>query len=113
MKHIRVVVGGILMLALCLVLRADGGAAGGGKPEAKLLFLGFSNNGTGEWARFCFTNPTPAHFAFAPPKIEKLESNVWTELKVKNPFARATRNQWTGMKEELHGGDGFIFMGAA
>ncbi|EEF58113.1 hypothetical protein, partial [Pedosphaera parvula] len=47
------------------------------------------------------------------PKIEKLESNVWTELKVKNPFARAARNQWTGMKEELHGGEGFTFMGAA
>lgn len=113
MKGIYLAMGAILMLLMCLVVRVDGGEAGKGKPEAMLLFLGITNNGTGEVAMFCFTNPTPTHFAFAPPKIEKMESNVWTEVKVKNPFARAARNQWAGMKEELHGGEGFTFLGPA
>jgi hypothetical protein len=113
MKRICVAIGAVLMLAMGVIVRTNGGEAGKGKPEAALSFLGITNNGTGEVAMFCFTNPTPAHFVFAPPKIEKLESNAWTEVKVKNPFARAERNRWAGMKEELHGGEGFTFMGAA
>lgn len=113
MKRIYGGVGGTLMLAMfCLVGQMDGGEAGKAKPEAAVFFLGFTNNGAGEVAQFCFTNPTSAHFAFGSPKVEKLVSNVWTEIKVKNPYARAARNRWSGMKEELHGGEGFTFMGA-
>ncbi len=111
MKRIAVGAGLLLVLGMLAVLFVKWGGAktGPSAPQvATLLHLGSTNLNSLNFAVFCLTNGTSAHFACIPEAFEELNEGIWIRTPLTGRARRVVGN-WIGVGEELQPGQAFTF----